>query len=34
MTLTVEQTADIREVADQWMRAGVSTQRCDRPSAA
>jgi hypothetical protein len=33
MTLTVEQTAHIREVADQWVRAGVSTQRCDRPRA-
>jgi hypothetical protein len=33
MTLTVEQIAHIREVADQWVRAGLSTQRCDRPRA-
>lgn len=33
MTLTVEQIARIREVADQWMEAGLSTQRCDRPRA-
>jgi hypothetical protein len=33
MTLTVEQIARIREVADQWVRAGLSTQRCDRSRA-
>jgi hypothetical protein len=33
VTLTVEQIAHIREVADQWMQAGLSTQRCDRPCA-
>jgi hypothetical protein len=31
--LTVEQIAHIREVADRWMQAGLSTQRCDRPRA-
>jgi hypothetical protein len=33
VTLTVEQIAHIRDVADRWMRAGLSTQRCDRPRA-
>ncbi|HET7074252.1 MAG TPA: hypothetical protein VFI55_09275 [Mycobacterium sp.] len=33
MTLTVEQLAHIREVADRWVNAGLSTQRCDRPRA-
>jgi hypothetical protein len=33
VTLTVEQIAHIREVADQWTQAGLSTQRCDRPRA-
>jgi hypothetical protein len=31
--LTVEQIAHIREVADRWMQAGLSTQRCERPRA-
>jgi hypothetical protein len=33
VTLTVEQLAHIREVADRWLNAGLSTQRCDRPQA-
>jgi hypothetical protein len=33
VTLTVEQIAHIREVADRWMKAGLSTRRCDRPRA-
>jgi hypothetical protein len=33
MTLTVEQIARIRQVADEWVRAGLSTERCNRPRA-
>ena len=33
VTLTVEQIARIRETADRWVQAGLSTQRCDRPRA-
>jgi Domain of unknown function (DUF6745) len=31
--LTDAQVADIRVVANEWMQAGLSTQRCDRPRA-
>jgi hypothetical protein len=33
VTLTVEQIAHIRQVADGWVQAGLSTRRCDRPRA-
>jgi hypothetical protein len=31
--LTVEQAADIHRTAGQWVKAGLSTRRCDRPRA-
>lgn len=32
-TLTPDQIAPISDVQDEWMRVGLSTQRCDRPAA-
>jgi hypothetical protein len=33
MTLTAEQIGRVRDVADRWVQAGLSTRRCDRPRA-